>query len=144
MKAEITKREVDRLVPGQGITDNRVPGFQARCLPSGTVQFSYRFKLPGKPQKAIPIGLHGELTVDQARKLALDHAYARRHGRDPAAERKVATARSENTVNAVLDNYLKRDVRVRGLKSETAIVSMFDRYVRPSSRHAADIRPEKI
>ena len=130
-KAKITTRTVTGLAPGQTVTDAAIRGFQARRLPSGNVRFTFRYSLPGSPQREIRLGLHGEITADQARDLASDYAHKVRQGHDPVAEQKVAAARSENTVNAVLDNYVKRDVKVRGLKSETAIVSMFDRFVRP-------------
>ena len=116
-KAKITKRTVDGLAAGQTITDDAVRGFQARRLPSGNIRFTFRYSLPGSPQKEIKIGLHGELTADQARDLASDYAYKVRQGRDPVAELATATVRSGNTVGAVLDSYLERDVKARGLKS---------------------------
>ena len=128
---EITKRTVDALKPGQQITDSRTRGFRARCLPSGLVTFSLRYRNGGGQRHELPLGLHGTVTVDQARKLAMQKAGEVAGGADPAAERKVETARAANTVNSVLDERL---VFLRQGKKRSAdeVGRIFDRHVRPA------------
>ena len=129
---DISKKTVDTLAPGKIVTDVAIRGFQARCLPSGKVRFTFRYSLPGRPQKEIKLGLHGEVTVEQARRLAADHAHAVRAGRDPAAEVKAVRDRSENTVDRVLDQYLEHQKPVRKAASYGCIESAFRRVVRPA------------
>ena len=44
MQAKITKRNVDALRPGQYIADPEVRGLVARCLPSGSVTYGFRYR----------------------------------------------------------------------------------------------------
>ena len=135
MQAKITKRKIDALKPGEIIADEEVKGFVARCLASGAVTYGYRYRAAGK-QRWIGLGVHGSITPDQARDLAKKRAGEVANDRDPVGERE--TARSEaskaglaetNTVNAVLDAFVKD--HVRGLRSGAQVERAFDVYVRP-------------
>jgi integrase len=78
------------------------------------------------------LGLMGEITPDQARELAGDAAQLVRKGRDPAAERQMKEAKSKNTVNHVIDEWLAKYARDPSdpLRSADAIEDIFDRHVR--------------
>ena len=70
----------------------------------------------------------------EARKQAKVNAGLVAQGRDPAEEQKVETARSTNTVDHVLNEWLAkyaRDPDSGNLRSADEIEAMFDRYVRP-------------
>jgi hypothetical protein len=119
MRVKITKREVDSLLPGGIIADEEVRGFVARKLLSGAVTYGFRYrdKKSGR-QRWIGLGLHGSITPDQARNLAKKRAGEVADARDPIAEREATRAEvvkaklaEVNTVNAVLDNFLKKYVR---------------------------------
>jgi integrase len=133
-RKEITKRSVEALKPGDTITDTKIEGFRARCFPSGVISYELRYRLPGGPQKFKSIGRHGEngFTVDEARSEAEKLRGDVARGRDPKAERERAHKRATRTVNTVLDDYLKRDVRQRGLRSGDEIERTFKRLVRPA------------
>src|SRR5258708_1914137 len=119
MRVKSTKREVDSLAPGSIIADEEVRGFVARKLPSGAVTYGFRYrdKKSGR-QRWIGLGLHGSITPDQARNLAKKRAGEVADARDPAAERELARAEAAraklavaNTVNVVLDSFLREYVR---------------------------------
>ena len=87
---KITKRTVDVLEPGDQITDSEVRGFRARCLPSGAITFSFRYRNAAGKRHELPLGLHGTITAEQARSPAQQHAPAR----SPAAAILPPSARS--------------------------------------------------
>ena len=135
MRDKISKRSVDALPPGASLADTEVKGFTVRRLASGTLTYGFRYrdKTSGEA-RWLALGLHGNITPDQARALAKKHAGAVADRRDPAAEHKAqrATAKSEasETVDAVLDAFMERHVRP-ALRSAKAIERAFDIYVRP-------------
>ncbi|MGZ8329983.1 MAG: Arm DNA-binding domain-containing protein, partial [Rhodoplanes sp.] len=131
MKARISKRTVDTLRPGETIADAEVKGFVVRRLASGTVTYGYRFRNRGGQQRWLPLGLHGQITPDQARELAKKRAGEVADGRDPAAERAAERIAATNTVNAVLDEFMARYVRKQELRSADEIERTFRVYVRP-------------
>jgi integrase len=141
MRGKISKTAIDKLRVGQFITDTNPVGFTARRLPSGRITYGYRFrdKTSGK-QHWLGIGLHGEITPDQARKKALKVAGEVRDGGTPVSAAAVAARRRQAagiTVDAVLDDFLTRYVRKgangqpKGLRSADEIERVFRVYVRP-------------
>jgi integrase len=101
LKAGDTRREV----PDPGCA-----GLYAIIQPSGKKSFAVRYRHEGKPKK---LTLTGGLTLAAARKLAGDALLAVEQGRDPAeakkdTQAKAATAKA-NTVQALCENYLKRE-----------------------------------
>lgn len=136
MQGKISKSRVDKMRAGEIIADGEIRGFVARKLSSGKVTFGYRYRDAAGKQKWHGLGIMGSITPDEARTLAKKRAGEVADGRDPSAER--ATAKAEaakvgraasNTVNAILDDFVKR--HASKLRSEDQITSAFDRYVRP-------------
>jgi integrase len=141
MRARISKRTVDKLQPGQAISDIDVNGFTARCLPSGTISYDLRYRTATGERRRLSLGLHGSVTPDQARSIAEKRLDDLAKDRDPALERQ---RQRTTTVNAVLDNYV---ARVLGAKrSKSAQTSAFDRLVRPEigTRSIYDLRRADI
>jgi integrase len=130
VKERISTETIEALKPGQFIVDSEVKGFTARCLPSGVISYGFRYRT-SKGRPMLRLGLHGSITTAEARRLAKKYAGQVAERRDPATELRIERAVATNTVNAVLDNYMKRDVEARGLRSAAAIKSAFDRLVRP-------------
>ena len=112
-------------------SDTTVPGLIVKRLKSGRLTFRYRYRHEGT-QVEIAIGIWGkEVTLEQAREKAKgirDQVYAQ--GRNPRAEAKAAEDAKADTVNRVLDLYVAEHVKPK-LRSAKAIVSAFDRLVRP-------------
>jgi integrase len=129
MKSKIMKRTVDVLLPGQSIADTEIRGFVARRLPSGAITYGFRFRNPEGRQRWLPLGLHGAITPDEARGLAKKRAGEVADDRDPVAEREAARAAESNTLDAVLDTYIERELV--GKRSAAHVERTFDRLVRP-------------
>ena len=130
-RKEITEREVKNLAVSAHITDTLIKGFLARRLPSGVISFSYQYTEASGRRRWITIGLYGALTVKEARDEAKKYAGQVAARRDPAAEQKAVVARSENTVDHVLDQFLELYVKPEGLRSAVAIEQNFKNHVRP-------------
>jgi integrase len=129
---KITELALRTLPPNARLTDDAIEGFVARCLPSGRVSFGYQYtdKATGK-RRWMGIGLHGNVTVDEARDQAKRFAGQVAARRDPAAELKVKTARSTNTVDHLLDEWLKLHVDVE-CRGKVAIKQILANHVRPA------------
>jgi integrase len=87
MRQRLTKRFIDSITKPtkeEWHTDADVPGFCLRVTPSGAKLYVARYRLGGKARK-LPIGRHGQITVEQARQKARDVFAALADGRDPAA-----------------------------------------------------------
>lgn len=95
MKQRITKRVVDSLKPTHKrfyVWDADVTGFGLQVTPKGTKSYVFQYRLPGRGRstsaKRIMIGRHGDLTPDQARRLAAGHLLAVKAGENPALDRR--------------------------------------------------------
>lgn len=137
MQAKITKAVVDRLTKRQIIADKEVKGFVARKLDSGAVTFGYRYrdKTTGK-QRWLGLGMHGNITAEQARNLAKKAAGEVADKQDPVGELQEAREEAKreklaeiNTVNAVLDAFEKD--HVNSLRSADQVKQAFANHVRP-------------
>jgi integrase len=134
MRQKITKTAVDNLKAGAILADQNPIGFVARKLPSGAVTYGYRFrdKESGR-QRWIGLGMHGDLTCDQARRKALRVAGEVKDGGKPASAAATAAKRRQAlgvTVDHLLDEFLDRYARPN-LRSVEHIERAFRVYVRP-------------
>jgi integrase len=129
MRAKISTKTVNALYPGETIADTEVRGFSARRWPSGAVSFDLRYRTVSGERRRLSLGLHGSITADEARKLAKKRAGEVADDRDPVAERKTIAATAGNTVNVLLDNYIKRYLNTK--RSAAVQISAFNRLVRP-------------
>jgi integrase len=133
MKDRISKRTVDALRAGDFIADTEIKGFIARRLLSGAVTYGFQYRTDDGKRPWLSLGRHGNITADEARKLAKKRAGEVADNRDPAAERNAERVTTANTVNAVLDNFLER--YAKNLRNLPTIQSAFDRLVRPRIGH---------
>jgi integrase len=82
----ISKTTVEALKPGEWLFDEEIRGFVARGT-SGGFTYGFRYYNAAGRRQYIPLGVHGNTTAEQARKLAKKHAgTASDKTRDPAAE----------------------------------------------------------
>lgn len=149
MQTKITVKSVNDLRGRRDnkiITDTEIKGFVARYLPTGVITYGYRYRNREGKQRWLPLGLHGQITPDEARKLAKIAAAKVAAGDDPADERQTAKAFEKNSVNTVLDTFLKRYVHAQGLRSAKRIEHNFDRLVRPliGSRSIYDLKRREL
>ena len=74
MRKEITVKSTAALERAGGrITDTKIRGFVARCLPSGKIQFGYQYG-SREARRWISIGLLGEVNAAEARRRAEKYA----------------------------------------------------------------------
>jgi integrase len=140
MKAKIGAKTVGRMQSGDIISDAEIQGFSARCWDTGAITYSLRYRTARGERKRILIGTHGNVTPDEARKIAKQRAGEVAFGHDPVVERRTAKAVAGNTVASIWDDYAKRELKSK--RSAAAQQSAFDRLVRPQigTRSIYDLR----
>jgi integrase len=140
-RIKITKTSVEALPADGRVVDIDIDGFLARRLPSGAIAYGFRYKLKGKPQRWISLGVHGKghYTADRARKDARALAVRVENREDPyqddKAKQEVEAQKQQEkryTVNVVLDNFLREYVKEKKLRSWSAIERNFKNHVRPA------------
>ena len=110
--ARLTKRAVDALRPGSPdyfVWDDEVPGFGVRVWPSGRKVYVVQYRAAGRTRR-FKLGVHGALTVEEARQLAKGTLGDVARGDNPAEER--VTRRKSLTVKELCAIYL--DAAERG------------------------------
>jgi integrase len=128
MQAKITAKIVAKMKPGDAISDIEIRGFSARCWDTGAITYSLRYRTRNGDRKRFLIGTHGNVTPDEARKIAKQRAGEVAGGLDPVAQKKTAEAVAGNTVSVVWDEYAKRELAKK--RSAKHQMNAFDRLVR--------------
>jgi integrase len=117
MKTKLTRHVVEKTKPGpadQFVWDTEITGFALKVTPGGRKTFILQYRTAGGRKSAtrrLGLGVCGNITVDEARKLAHKAHFAVANGRDPSAERRTAVAARANTLAAVTDVFLDRHGR---------------------------------
>lgn len=109
MPEKLTKRFVESIKPGDREIikwDTEIRGFGVRVQPSGRRTYILKYRTLHGTVRKPKIGVHGDLTVEQARTIAGDWKQAVRRGKDPSAERQAA--RQAPTVADLAADYLQR------------------------------------
>ena len=109
---KITKRLVDALRPsseGRDVFtwdagDGSLKGFGVRVKPSGASSYFVQYRNRDGRTRRLVLGRVGEITPDEARRLAADRLRDARNGADPSADRHAA--RNAVTVAQICDLYL--------------------------------------
>ena len=82
----ITKRMLDALTPTKkdfSVWDSEVRGFGVRIKPSGSKSFILKYRNTSGRQRKFTLGQYGQITVEQARRLAQQHLGKLAGGDDP-------------------------------------------------------------
>lgn len=136
--AKLTKRTVETLEAPDAcdyfVWDSLLKGFGVRITHSGGVvrrTYVLGYRPNASPRfRRLTLGMHGALTVDQARKLAQRHLAGIAAGEDPGDARR--RQREQQTVREMGRAYLD-DVKVRRKSStETEYKRMWERHVLPA------------
>jgi integrase len=135
MQAKISVKTALNMKPGDIVYDTEVRGFSARCWDSGAITYSIRYRTPNG-RKRLTIGTHGNVTPDEARRIAKQRAGEIAGGADPQAVRVV----SGKTVSIVWDEYSARVLKFK--RSANDQRGAFERLVRPKigDRSIYDLR----
>lgn len=134
---KLTKRAVDALKPTEArfvVWDTEISGFGLRISPTGRKSYVYRYRASGgrsgRSREPV-IGVHGQLTPDQAREIAQSWAALVAAGGDPAADRE--SLRHAPTVSDLLDRFVT-DHAERNNKPSTVrnVRQTIDNHLRPA------------
>ncbi|WP_439925590.1 tyrosine-type recombinase/integrase [Nitrobacter sp. JJSN] len=120
--------------PRLWVADSLVPGFGVRITDKGSKTYVLRTRYPGEASASRrEIGKVGEIELTDARDKARGWLKLVGEGKDPAKveakKRDVQIERDATTVNAILDDFVKR--HVSKLRSEDQITAALDAHVRP-------------
>jgi hypothetical protein len=74
MQAKIFAKTVAKLKAGEIISDTEIRGFSARRWDTGAISYSLRYRTRNGDRKRLLIGTHGNVTPDEARKIAKQRA----------------------------------------------------------------------
>src|ERR1700733_4955029 len=137
MREKITIKSVEALTPGGIISDTNPRGVVARCQKSGKVSYFYRYRDKRTGAKHwLGLGVHGDITPARARELAQAKAGEVAGRRNPLQEQRAerveaakADQAEENTVNAVLEKFVKRHAST--LRSAKQVEHALESYVKP-------------
>ncbi len=116
---KLTKSKIDALEiksKDYFIWDSELPGFGIRVFPSGRKKFVLQYRHSRKSRRMM-IGRHGAITLDQARKLAIQALAKIGQDIDPLQER--AERRDALTVKELADRFEAEHIAVH-LKATTA------------------------
>lgn len=104
---KLTKRVVDGLAPGDKDYfewDDELPGFGVRIWPTGRKTYVAQYRA-GRQTRRFKIGVHGPLTVEEARKEAKTVLGDVARGEDPQLDR--ATQRKSLTIGELVERYFE-------------------------------------
>jgi len=107
-KKKLTKTVIDSLKPGQSryvIWDTEIAGFGLRVETTGTKTFLLKYRTAGGVTRKPTIDKYGKVTLEQARKMALDWLHEVRHGGDPSRAKQTAREEKGTTINDVLETF---------------------------------------
>lgn len=115
---KLTKSAVDSARPDTRdyeLRDTIVPGFMCKITPAGRKTFMLSYRTPTGERRKPALGTYGQVTVDQARKLAQDFLASIRAGADPSQERQAA--RTAPTVKDLADRFMVEHSEARNKPS---------------------------
>jgi integrase len=131
---KLTKRFIDSVEPEdkeQVFWDDDIRGFGLRVKPSGVKSYIAQYRNAGGKSQRKTLGRHGEITADQARKLASEIRHAVASGDDPVAAK--AAWKAAPTVNDLMDEYLSAHVASHNKPTTQAEVKrLIERHIRPA------------
>lgn len=106
-KIKLTKTAVDAAAPKErdyDLRDTTTPGFLLKVTPAGRKIFMLAYVAHNGQRRKPAIGRYGEITVEQARRIAQDWLAEVRRGIDPSSER--AAARQAPTVTELFSRFI--------------------------------------
>src|SRR5262245_4519133 len=121
----ITKGRVERMQPGETLWDSKVAGFGVRAR-STAKTFFVKYRVNGR-QNWLTIGQFGNVTPEEARKIAKKTTGQVADGRDPQALRRAEKRKVETTFATVAESYVT-DYAEPNNRSWEETKRIFDRY----------------
>ena len=135
---KLTKKFVDNIQveSGEDITffDTEVYGFGVRCRGGKVKTYTFMYRDSKKKQKKMKIGVHGNITVEQARQHAQMLSAKITLGKDPHEEKKQRQKIEEElpTVDSLAKEYLRLHAKPnkspKGFREDR---DMLEKYILP-------------
>lgn len=129
----LTKTVVDRLEPRNVefiLWDSKLSGFGVKVTPKGRKVYLLKYRTQDGRQRKPAIGVHGQVTCEQAREMAFEWLGQRAKGHDPSQARK--SQRQSPTVSELCDRYMDEHSKVHKKAKSTALEKFYIRkYVKP-------------
>ncbi|MEN8236929.1 MAG: site-specific integrase [Pseudomonadota bacterium] len=130
-RAKLTKRTVESSVPGATkrtlIWDTEITGFCVRIYPTGRKTYFFQYRNPQRQTKFLKLGVHGNVTTEQARETAKQLALKVSAGEDPSVK-KVPVAGNHN-MEELAQKYLKlhaeKDKSPKSIKEDKAMLKNY-------------------
>ncbi len=139
MREKITKRKVVAVKPNAAkdefLWDTEAKGFGVRVKPSGARSFVLSYYAPGlyKTRRRLTVGAYGPMTVEEARKQALELLARVGNGEDPAMEAvEERRAIRDETVQALFPAYLQSGIDLRRASTLGYYESLGRLYILPA------------
>lgn len=110
---KLTKRAVDALkaeAKDYFVWDDQIAGFGVRVMPSGAKTYQAQYRKGGRTRR-VSIGRHGNITVDEARKLAKEIMGQVAKGENPAEE--ISQHRKAPTIAALCERFFDAHAKER-------------------------------
>ena len=131
---KITKRFVESITPDPKKTlkywDSELKGFGLVVLPSGRRTYCIQYRNADRIQKRLKIGVHVQITTEEARVLAIKQLSQVVHGEDPMEQKKTEMALPQMSELAV--QYFERHAERKRAKSQNEDKAMLGRYILPA------------
>lgn len=109
---KLTKRSVDALEPKSaeyGVRDSELKGFGVRVMPTGRKTYQVQYRSAGRTRK-FKIGIHGQITADEARKQAKKLLSDVSFGGNPSEDKRMF--QDAPFMRDVCDRFIKEHVEV--------------------------------
>ena len=128
-KLKLTKRAVENIVPHPtkriSLWDTEISGFNLRIYPTGRKTYFLQYRNLFHSTHKIKIGVHGNITAEEAREKARQLSLKISLGEDPAAVNK--EKKKQNTIGDLAREYLelhaKVNKRAKSIKEDSRIIS---------------------
>jgi integrase len=132
--SKITKRFVESIIPDSKKTlifwDSELKGFGVVVLPSGRKTYCIQYRNTVHIKKRLKVGVHGQITAEQARDLAKKNLSQVVQGEDPMEQKK--TEMASPRMKELATQYFERHAERKRLKSQNEDKTMLNKYILPA------------
>jgi hypothetical protein len=133
---KITKRLVEAIEPENKdiiIRDSELRGFLCKITPKGKKVYMLYYRLKDGTERRPSIGIHGVITCDNARDIALSWLAEVAKGNDPSVEMKAAKSKNSVSFTALTTRYLEEYAIIHKKPSSIRADKIFlENYLIPS------------
>lgn len=131
--SKLTKKLVDSLGPKNKdyiVWDDKISGFGIKVTPQGRKVYLLKYRSEDGRQRKPTIGVHGNITCEEAREIAENWQAEKAKGNDPAEAR--FRLRESPTVSDLCDRFLKEHVEVHKKPGTVSLDKFYIRkYIKP-------------